>query len=224
VLYDHAASTGLYAFAARDGGLRWKAERETQIAWSSPVIAKVADEWAILINANPYFAAYAAEDGREIYRFEGILGEVASSPSYDGGTVIVINQIMSILGLDIATGSLMWELFGDLPDTTSPLAVDPYVYIATSYGPVTAIDISKGELSWRAEFDEGFYSSPVYANGFIYLFGRSGTAAVIEPASEYTEISSPVLGEDVDTTPAFSGGSMYVRGKEHLYRIGAPDE
>ena len=223
VLFDHALSTGLYALDRRTGRERWRADRDTQITWSSPVLAEIAAGWSILVNANPFFAAYSAVDGRELYRFEGILGEVASSPGYGGGAVIVVNQIMSIISLGLEDGTMMWELYDDLPDVTSPLVVDPYLFIATSFGTLLCIDIGSGDVVWREEFDEGFYSSPVYAGGSVYLFDRSGRARVFEAADEYRELSASVLGEGVVSTPAFTRGAIFVRGEENLYCVEAPE-
>ncbi len=126
---------------------------------------------------------------------------------------------MSVIALDIADGAFVWELYDDLPDTTSPLLLTPYVYLATSFGTLTSTHIDSGEVVWRTEFDEGFYSSPVSAGGHIYIFDRTGRARVFEPAGEYREVSSPILGERVDTTPAFADDRIFVRGEESLFCI-----
>ena len=224
VLFDHAAATGLYALDVRNGLERWKTERETQTTWSSPVLAKLGSKWGILVNANPFFAAYAADDGQEIYSYEGIYGEVASSPAYDEQSVIVVNQFMSVVALDLAEGSVRWEQYEDLPDATSPLIVASRLYLSMSFGTLTSTDMETGEIVWRAEFDEGSYSSPVYSGGFVYVFDRSGKAHVFEPSDDFLEISSPVLGERVDTTPAFAEGRIFVRGENSLFCIETTDE
>ena len=219
VLYDHAASAALYSLDPRTGLERWKTEREVETNWSSPSMAKIGDAWAVLVNANPYFAAYSADDGSELYRYEGIFGEVASSPAYNDDRVFVVNQIMSIVALDLIAGAAQWELYDDLPDATSPLVVESNLYIATSFGTITSTDTESGEVVWRAEFDYGFYSTPIYAGGFVYGFDRSGVAHIIEPADEYREVSTPALGEGVDTTPAIVEGRIFVRGENSLVCI-----
>jgi outer membrane protein assembly factor BamB len=213
----------LLALNTKTGDLVWETEREVETTWSSPILAETENGWQIVINANPYIAAYEPARGEELWRYEGILGEVASSPAFAEGTIVAVNQIMNIFALDAATGALVWETYDDLPEVASPLITEGVVIIATGFGVVTGLDVATGEVVWRHEFDEGFYASPVLAGSNIYLFDRAGTARILDTGSQFQVVHNPVVGEAVLSTPAFYKNRIYIRGEKHLICIGAPD-
>ena len=74
--------------------------------------------------------------------------------------------------------------------------------------------------SFCEDTDDGFYASPVLAEGRIYLLSRSGVMHVFKASEEYEDIAMPDLGEEANSTAAFIGDSLYLRGMEYLYRIG----
>ena len=177
----------------------------------------------MIVNASPYAAAYDPRTGEELWRYEDILGEVASSPAYSDGSVIIINQLLSILSIDAVDGDLLWEMYDDLPDTSSPLAVGELTIVATAYGVVTALRTGTGAVLWKTEFAEGFYASPVIAGGLIYLVDRTGVTRILRASDSYELIASPSLGEAADATPAFANGRIYLRGVDNLFCIGVAE-
>ena len=46
-------------------------------------------------------------------------------------------------------------------------------------------------------------------------------AVVVAVARKFKELARSPIGEPVRATPAFVGGRIYVRGKKHLFCIGA---
>jgi outer membrane protein assembly factor BamB len=220
VQYDHGESAFVAAFDLQSGSQVWKTAREVYDTWSSPMLVQFDSEWQLVINASPFAAAYDPRTGEELWRIEDILGEVASSPGYSDGKVIIINQLMSILSVDAGSGEIEWELYDDLPDSSSPLAYGGYVIIPTTFGGVTAVDIETGEVLWKEEFSEGFYASPVLVDSRIYLLDREGTMRIFSAEGSYELLGSPSVGEGADATPAFAGGRIFIRGLEHLFCIG----
>jgi outer membrane protein assembly factor BamB len=220
VQYDHGETPFIEALDTLTGSSVWKAEREVYDTWSSPVLAPTDDGWQLIVNASPYSAAYDPRTGAELWRVEDILGEVASSPAYAGGRAILVNQLISILAVDTGSGETVWDVFEDLPDSSSPLAFGDIVIVATAYGVVTALDAATGGTLWKRELSEGFYASPVLAGGLVYLIDRAGVAWIVRGSETYELVGNPALGEAVDATPAFARGRIYLRGSDHLYCIG----
>ena len=67
----------------------------------------------------------------------------------------------------------------------------------------------------------GFSSSPVAAGGRLYITNEDGVTQVIALGREYKPLARNELGESVMASPAISGDVLYLRGRNHLFAIGA---
>ena len=220
VQYDHNREARLYAFDLFSGEEVWRVDRDVVTSWASPVIAESGAETYLVLTADPYVIAYNPLTGGELWRADCMGGEVAVSPAFDGERVYVANQYAVAAAIDIHNGEILWEDFFDLPDVSSPIAMEGLLFMATSYGIVTCREGITGEILWEAEYDEGFYASPVSAGDIIYLTDRSGMVHLIRASRNYEPLSSYPLGEPSDSTPALTQNSILFRGNSHLYRIG----
>ena len=86
---------------------------------------------------------------------------------------------------------------------------------------VNCYDTGTGRKLWTHEFDESFYPSPTLAAGRIYALDNGGTMHVFRASKRFDSIADSKLGEESMATPAFVGSTMFVRGKEDLYCVGA---
>lgn len=224
VQYDRADKAALMAINTKIGKLLWKTNRDVLTSWASPLIVQKDDHAEVVLNANPVVASYDLSSGKELWSADCMMGEVAPSPASGCGYVFAVTQFATLVAINPGTAEIEWEYYDDLPNVASPLAVDPYVFIAAHYGVVTNLDCSSGDVLWLQEFDEGFYSSPIYADTHVYLLDMNGRMNIFKPADEYVPVGSPELHEETVTTPAFSRGRIYIRGKSHLFCIGGDNE
>ena len=63
---------------------------------------------------------------------------------------------------------------------------------------------------------------PVYADGKIYLTARDGTITVIKPGGTFEILAQNKMEEQMTSSPAISGGRVYLRTWDALYSIAAP--
>ena len=224
VQYDHGDSAFIAGYDLRTGGVKWKRNREVYDTWSSPLLTTAGGEWLLVVNATPYAAAYNPRTGEELWRVEDILGEVASSPAGAGDKIVIVNQLLNILCVEAGTGNILWELYDDLPDSSSPLAYDDRLVIATAFGVVTSVGLSTGEIIGKQEFPDGFYASPVLSGERVFATDRRGITRIFPADGDFLLLASPALGEAVDATPAFVGDRIYIRGHEHLFCLGESGE
>jgi outer membrane protein assembly factor BamB len=171
------------------------------------------------VHGNPFLTAYDPNNGRELWKLEGMMGENAPSPAYADGRVFAGNQLLSLTAVDARSGKKLWETYDDLPDVASPLAAGGLVVMAASFGVVTGLDAADGTVLWKQEFDTGFYASPILAGGRIYLLDRKGVMRILAAERTAHLIGSPALGEAAEATPAFRGGDIFIRGVKHLFCI-----
>jgi outer membrane protein assembly factor BamB len=224
VQYDQEEKAKLMALRADTGETVWETKRHVLTSWASPIVVYTGKRPEIILNANPIVASYNAETGREIWYVECMMGEVGPSPAYDNGIVYAVNQFWMLAAVDVTTREIIWEAYDDLPEAGSPVASAGLVYLPTTYGVFSCLDGKTGEVYWVHEFKEGSYASPIRAGDKIYWTDRSGITHIFKAEKEFTLIGEPDLGEQCQTTAAFVGERIYIRGQKHLFCIGNPEK
>lgn len=106
----------------------------------------------------------------------------------------------------------------------SPLVYGGAVYFVKNGGILTSLDAKSGKVLKTGRVTGalgGYSSSPVAAEGKIYIGSEDGNLAVIRAGAEWEVLSVTNIGEPIYATPALSGGEVYVRSDEALYRFEA---
>jgi outer membrane protein assembly factor BamB len=221
IQYDQRTSPKLIAISTRTGKIVWSANRQVKISWASPIIANTGKRTEIILAAEPYVASYDPENGKELWKIEGITGEVGPSPAYANGMVFAVNDYSKLIAIRLGEQpEKIWETDEFLSDVPSPVATDKYLFLVTSYGVAVCYDAQNGTKYWDKEFVNSVYSSPVIAEGKVYLMDKTGIMHIFRADKEFSIIGEPKLGEKSACTPAFSEGRIYIRGEKNLYCIG----
>ncbi|MHC4914939.1 MAG: PQQ-like beta-propeller repeat protein [Planctomycetota bacterium] len=225
VQMDHDEGARLLGLEAATGKTLWEAERDVAASWASPIVAEHEGEKQVILGARPMIAGYDPKDGFELWISKCLEGEaeIGTSPAYAAGRVFVANDNAKCVAVDVKEAEVLWEWDEALPDVSSPVATDEFLFLATSGGTVTCLGAADGKVVWQHEFDEGFYSSPVLVGDRVYLMDREGVTHVFRAAGKFELLGSSPLGEESDCTPAFVGGRIYIRGSKHLFCIGKAD-
>lgn len=221
----------LMALKVDTGETAWETPREVPNSWTTPIVIEHEGREQIITAADPWVIAYAPADGRELWRAKCLQADVGPSPTFANGTVFVANEFPGMTAIradgtgDVTDSHVMWEADVGAPDCCSPLATDRFLLVLASYGTLACYDARKGgDPLWEHDFDDTkFTSSPSLAGKLVYLFDESGKVFIVEPTEqECRTVGEATLGEPCVTSPAFQDGRMYVRGKQHLFCIGAP--
>jgi outer membrane protein assembly factor BamB len=221
VQMDDSTGAVLYALDLATGKTVWQKRRAVKESWASPIIAVSGDREMVVLAENPTAAAYDVYTGAVVLSTKCLGGEVAPSPAYARGTIIVANEHAKLSAVSLASGKVAWGGEDDLPNVASPLATEDFVLTANASGVVNCYDIGTGGKLWTREFDESFYPSPILAAGRIYAMDNGGTMHVFRASRAFAPIADSKLGEQSVATPALAGDSMFIRGKTNLYCIGA---
>ena len=105
----------------------------------------------------------------------------------------------------------------------SPLYHQGVLYVLKNGGLLTSFNAKTGavEKAGRVEAAPGGYSSsPVAAEGKIYVASEEGKVTVLKAGAQWEVLHVNDLDEACYATPALSGGSIYLRTNEALYRFG----
>lgn len=220
VQMDTSTSAVLYALDPASGKTIWQKQRTVRESWASPIIVISGERELVVLAENPTATAYDVNTGAVMLSTKCLGGEVAPSPAYARGTLIVANEQAKLSAISLESGTIAWSGEDDLPNVASPLATDDFVFTADAFGMVNCYDIGTGRKLWTHEFDESFYPSPILAAGHIYAMDNGGTLHVLRASPEFLSVAASRLGEASVATPAFVGDSMFIRGRTHLYCVG----
>lgn len=217
------------ALDVNTGGEVWEAPRPTGGSWASPIVVKAGSGFQVIACGNPYVIAHDMSDGEELWRAKVIGVDAAPSPIYAGGMVFVINSGSELAAVhpgsgDVTKTNVAWRSEEDVPDIVSPVSNGELLWTLTTFGTLVCYDAATGRRIWRKELDTNFHASPSLAGGRLYLLAQNGVMLIVEPGQAYKEIARCPLGEQVVASPAFWKGRIYIRGRRHLYCIGAPRE
>ncbi len=219
----------LYAFDGKSGETVWEVSRQTANSWTTPIIFHDGGREQLITVSDPFVISYHPADGKEWWRFEGTTGDCGPSPVFHGGVIAAGGEYSYYMyGIradgegDVTKTHLAWELEDGLPDTCSPLVFDKRLILLSASAVMTCYNWETGEKLWEHEFPEDmFTASPGLAGGRVYLFAHDGKGYVGTVSDEGFLIEhESSLGEECVTSPAFQPGCIFIRGKEHLIRIG----
>lgn len=220
VQYDRNDKSTLFGFNIATGELKWETLRDVKISWASPVIAQFNGISQVILNSDPYVAAYDPITGKEIWRIRTLSAEIGPSVAVNDKMVFVANEFAKLIAIKVGNQpEIVWDDNQFLPEVSSPVATNDLLFVATSYGAVACYNTASGELFWNHEFDYGFYSSPIISGGTVYLLDISGVMHIFRAAKAYSLIAESPLGEKTVTTPAFSERNIFIRGSDNLYCI-----
>lgn len=219
VQYDHFKSKSLMAFDKK-GNKLWETKRNVALSWASPVLAVFDGVTQIILSSDPAVISYDVNSGKELWSVKCMSAEVGPSVGINSKYVFAANEFAKLVAIKPgANASIIWSDNEYLPEVSSPLATEEYLFIATSYGAIACYDTNNGQKLWEHEFDHGFYSSPILVGNKVYLIDQKGIAHIFKADKTFTLIDEAPLGEPVVSTPAFASGKIYVRGEKHLYCI-----
>lgn len=219
----------LYAFDGKSGEIVWEVSRETANSWTTPIVFHDGKREQLITVADPFVISYNPADGKEWWRFEGTTGDCGPSPVFHGGLIVAGGEYSYYMyGIradgqgDVTKTHLAWELEEGLPDTCSPLVVENRLILLSASAVMTCYNLEDGERLWEHEFpDDTFTASPGLAGGKVFLFAKEGKCYVGTVTDDGFQIEQEnSLGEECVTSPAFQPNRIFIRGKEHLFRIG----
>lgn len=219
--------SSLMALDLVSGKTVWQIKRDMGSSWSTPIVINAGGQEQLITTASPRVVAYDPHNGAELWRAEVLGGEVAVSPVFGGGHVLVANQGSNSAAIrpdgrgDVTKSGVAWTAGDGLPDIVSPLVYDGLMLLVATEGWLTCVDIKTGKPVWDGDIAETVRSSPVLAGGRIYLTAVNGTTFILETGRTFKVLAKCPLGEEVNATPAYVGSRIVIRGEKHLYCIGA---
>ncbi|MGD9001759.1 MAG: PQQ-binding-like beta-propeller repeat protein [Anaerolineae bacterium] len=149
--------------------------------------------------------ALDAENGEELWRFEGASEMYVEGGALGDGIFVIGNSDGKVYALDVESGSLQWTFETDHHVWATPLIVSDTVYVGSMDRHLYALDLNTGEVKWAFQRKGAFASTPALKDGTLYI-GAFNDAFYAIDAEDGTERwhfegedwfwGSPVIQED----------------------------
>jgi outer membrane protein assembly factor BamB len=216
----------LYALDGRTGRVVWERPRKVGASWASPIVIEAAGKAQVILLAVPAVISYAATDGAELWRVEGLNGEITPTAAFAGGLVFVPSPSEKLLAIrpdgagDVTKTHVVWTNEDNVPDVTSPACNGELVFTVTTGGMLTCYDAKDGKKLWEHDFEMECHASPTLSGNRIYLLGQKGTAVVVEAARQFKEVFRTEMGDGFHASPAITQDRMFLRGLTNVWCLG----
>jgi outer membrane protein assembly factor BamB len=224
----------IIALDSATGKTRWKNDRQLRTtAHSTPLVlqTKSAAPRLFVSNTGDGISSLNPRTGEILFRADLLSARCVSSPVVAGDFVLAISggggrgRDLTAIPLDsrgdLVASDAAWKRDRNLPYVPTPIAVGEQLFLWGDNGVVSCLQAKTGEEVWTERVGGNYSGSPVCVDGNLYCIAQDGTVAVIEAGREYKLLGKTELGEGSHTTPAISGGRMFLRGFEHLFCLKA---
>lgn len=119
--------------------------------------------------------------------------------------------------------AVLWRFQKNLPYIPAPLIYQDVLYLVKTGGIITSLDPATGRpLKEGRSLDAPgqYYASPVAADGKVFLANVEGKITVLKASAQWEILGVNDLGDEIHSTPALSGGRLYVRTRGSVYCFG----
>ncbi|MGK0186612.1 MAG: outer membrane protein assembly factor BamB [Verrucomicrobiales bacterium] len=204
------------------------AEGDLRKAYTTPLLVPDGDSSVIISTGAKATFGYDAATGKELWHvtYKGFSN--AASPLYNDGMAIINTGYgkANLIAVPVdgksrgdLTATIKWTATKRVPQRSSPVIVGPLLFMISDNGVVTCLNLTTGDAEWSERVKGSFSGSPIYQNGRIYFCSEQGETYVIAAKSDYELLRTNTLDDGMLASPAASDGDLYLRGKEHLYKI-----
>jgi len=224
---------------ARTGKTLWRVERPTDAArespdsYTTPALVRHGGAAEVVVTGGDYVTGHDPATGRELWRAGGLNPDrnpfyrLVASPVVHEGVVYVPSRVKPLQAFraggrgDVTKTHLLWSTPNG-PDVPTPVTDGKYLYVVNDRGIVFCFDARTGaEVYGQQRLRPGTYSaSPVLADGRLYVTNEDGLTSVFKAGPKFELLAENDLGEYCLSSPAVSGGQLFIRTSNHLYCVG----
>jgi len=231
---DGGDSPFVLALDSATGDEQWKTARPEgptkTFSFSTPLIIDVNGQPQLVSAGAGAVCAYDPRTGEELWRARyPERFSVVPRPTFAEGLVLACTGYegpCEVLAIrpdgtgDVTESHIAWRADRFAPHNPSPLIHDGRVFLMSDNGIASCRDLLTGDLIWKERIGGDYSASPILAEGRIYFLSEDGLCTVTEAGPEYKELAQNDLKEHTLSSIAPMNGSLLIRTREHLYRIG----
>ncbi len=224
---DHKQGSSLLALGREDGKLRWSIPRKGKRAcYTTPCIYTREDfgEQIVFSHCFEGITGVDPKSGEEKWMIDvfGTFSQRAlGSPIVAGDLVIGSSGARAgerrvVAVRPISTGGKfsveeVYTVTKSSPHVPTPIVYEDKLYLWNDLGIVSCLDVKTGKTVWAGRVRGNFFGSPICIGGKLYCVSARGDVAVLSTGDSFELLARNSLGERSLSTPAVSGGKLFVR-------------
>ncbi|MBM3824807.1 MAG: PQQ-like beta-propeller repeat protein [Verrucomicrobia bacterium] len=231
---DGMTNPVVVALDRRTGEVQWKTPRDNEsvprkFSFSTPLLITNGGREELISPGSGGTYAYDPATGRALWKVSTGAGfSVVPRPVFAHGLLFVNTDydFPKLFAIrpggegDVTSTHLAWQTGRGAPSTPSALVVGSELYFVSDAGIATCADAKTGTVHWNERLGGAFSASPVFADGRIYFQNEEGVGYVLKAGKMFEPLSKNELGERTLASYAVGDGALFIRGAEHLFRIG----
>ena len=227
---DHESGAYLLALDSRTGEQRWKADRGPALrSFSTPVVVAGPAGNELVVNSYAGLDGYDPSTGEWLWHADGHNEYPIATATYDDAGIVYTARghragpylAVRLGGRGVVDEShVVWRVPTGAPYVSSILYYEGLIYMANGGGIVTAVDAGTGDRVWQDRVGGIYSASPLAGDGKVYLFSETGETVVLQAGRELNILQRNDLGERIVSSPAVSGGRIFIRTDEALIAVG----
>jgi outer membrane protein assembly factor BamB len=120
------------------------------------------------------------------------------------------------------SSSVVWRYSKGTAYVPSPILFGDYLYLMTDTGLMTCLDAQTGQVKYeggRPPVPATFTASLVAYGDRLLQTSEDGDTFVIKTGPVHDVLRTNPIGEPVYASLALAGGTIYIRGAQHLFAI-----
>ena len=228
---EMGANSAIIALAKKDGSEVWRAQRTTRRSWATPILVKTASRTELIASGAEMVVSYDPATGKELWRANGVQSHPIPSPVAGQGLVFLTAGSQAKRALAIKPGgngdltdsaSIVWRYSKGTAYVPSPILFGQYLYLMTDTGLMTCLDALTGQVKYeggRPPVPATFTASLVAYGDRLLETSEDGDTFVIKAGPVHEVLRTNPIGEPVYASVALAGGTIYIRGAQHLFAI-----
>lgn len=223
----------------KTGKTVWRVERHTDAvrespdSYTTPALLKYGDQVEIIVSGADCVTGHDPATGKELWRGNGLNPDHHSDYRTIASTVVfgdlffVPSRVRPLVAFraggrgDITESHRLWS-FNNGPDVPTPVTDGQYFYTVNDRGIMWCLDARTGQEIWGSQRlkPATYSSSPVLADGKLYIGNEDGLTTVVKAGAKFEVLAENDLEGYTLSSPAISGGRIFLRTAQFLYAIG----
>jgi outer membrane protein assembly factor BamB len=224
---DGADTQCVVALDKLSGEIRWRADREGRMGYSTPLLVSVGGVDQVISPGGGLVASYAAATGQEIWRLPLVGDSIVTRPVFGHGLLFVTSgygspalyAVRADSRGEIAATDAAWTLRRGIPNDPSPLLVGDELYILSDQGVTSCVDARTGTSHWQLRLSGAYSASPVVAEERIYFTNEEGLTTVMAAGKTPKKLATSQLEGRTLASLAIADRAIFLRTDKALYRI-----